>query len=142
MKRKKNLKEGKREGECGREMGQGGEEISSPGAASLQLPGCSWPCGHHSVFWEYLLLDQFSAPWDGVFHSHINEFVSARGLDLSGNRLGSLRVFWWSPSLSICLGHSLTPLLLLHCPEEENWLRKVFPYLCTAPSFQAHPGPI
>lgn len=120
-------------------MRQGGEEISSPAAASIQLPGSSGPVGIPQLLWGYLLLGQFSAPWDGDFHPHVSEFVSALG---SGS-------FWeWAGGLWGLFGGLHPSLFVLatpwhhFCPEEENWLRRVFPYLCTAPSFQAHPGPI
>lgn len=94
--------------------------------------------GITQVLWGYLLTDKFSLPWDGVFHPHVNKFVSA---------LGS-RSFWeWAGGFGWCFGGLHHSLFVLPTPwhhfcsctvlKRRIGSRKVFPYFCTAPSFQA-----
>lgn len=107
--------------------------------ASMQLPGCPGSCGHHSGF--------VGTPCRRFPHPGMkfSTFMSMSlclhfVLDLSGNGLGPFKFFCGlHPSLFVLPTpwHHFCSCIVL---KRKIGSRKVLPYLCTAPSFQAHPG--
>lgn len=104
----------------GDEIGRWGD-LQSWGS-SIQLPGCSGPVGIAQVLWAssshrwvFTTLGwRFSPSCQWVFIS----LGSGSFWDWARGLWGVF--FFGGLHLSLCLAHSLTPLLLLHCPDEEN----------------------